>query len=206
VRFAIVALLSVFLACAFGGVLRSDETKASARRIGPFNVVDVEGRSLTRDDWRGAKYVLLFFLATECPVSNSYSPLMERFAARAARDGARCYGIHCDPTVTAAGAARHAKRYSLTFPIVLDHAQALAEAAGVQVTPEAVVATPEGEVLYRGRIDNRYALDGKRRDVASVNDLQEALDAVVGGKRPSVSETKAFGCPLVRAKAGPGVN
>jgi peroxiredoxin len=202
-----IVLTIIHLACALSDSARAQEPQPTTnKRFEQFELVNIAGKTITRDDWRESKLVLLFFIATECPVSNGYAPLMERIAARCAREGARCYGVHCDPAVTAQAAAKHANEYGLSFTILLDPAQTLARAAGVRVTPEAVVATPEGKVLYRGRIDNRFTLDGKRRDEPTVRDLEDALDAVLSGAQPAVSETKAFGCPLPRAKAGSLVN
>jgi hypothetical protein len=64
------------------------------------------------------------------------------------------------------------------------------------VVPEAVVLSPQGRILYRGRIDDRYTADGIRREVPTSRDLEAALTAVVAGKQPPVARTKAFGCPL----------
>jgi hypothetical protein len=59
-----------------------------------------------------------------------------------------------------------------------------------------VVLAPSGQVLYRGRIDDLYTLDGTRREAPRTRDLEEAIQAVLAGKPPPVAQTKAFGCPL----------
>lgn len=175
-------------------------------QIPAFKLLDVDGRDATLEDWTGKKAVILFFVGAECPVSNGYSPLMQRLADKYAPQGVACWAVHCDPTIDAESAAAHALEYGLKFRVVLDPAQALAEPAGVRVTPEAVVALPAGKVLYRGRIDDRYSSDGRRRDRPRVNDLEDALEAVLAGGEPKVSQTVAFGCPLPKPKAGSAVN
>ena len=62
------------------------------------------------------------------------------------------------------------------------------------VTPEAVVVGKNGLVLYRGRIDNRYAALEKMRASATEHDLIEALEALAAGKTPGKTETKTIGC------------
>ncbi len=173
---------------------------ATTRQLGPFSLDDVHGAKHTAQELRTAKAVVLFFIDTECPVSNLYTPLMQRTATKYADQGLVCYGVHSNPTTTAAEAASHADEYGLKFPILIDHQQRLARAAGVRVTPEAVVATGEGKVLYRGRLDDRYSLDGKRRDEPRERDLEAALEAVLSGREPKVRETKAYGCPLPKLK------
>ncbi len=167
-----------------------------AGRITEFSLVDTSGTKHTPADWQRSKAVVLFFLGTECPVSNGYSPDMEALFAKYSPRGVACYGVHADPGVSAQQAATHAKDYRLTFPILLDPAQRLARMAGARVTPDAVVASPDGTVLYRGRIDDRYSLDGKRRDEPTTHELVDAIEAVLAGKTPTVRQTKAYGCPL----------
>jgi peroxiredoxin len=199
-RFLFAALVIV---AGFGDVAAAD---APLGQIPPFKLPDVEGRDATPDEWSGQKAVILFFVGAECPVSNGYSPLMQRIAEKYASQGVVCWALHCDSTMTAESAAAHAKEYGLKFRVLLDPAQIVAEPAGVRVTPEAVVVSPAGKVLYRGRIDDRYSSDGKRRDVPRVNDLEDALEAVLAGGEPKVSQTVSFGCPLPKPKVGLPVN
>jgi peroxiredoxin len=165
-----------------------------------FDMVDVSGGVHRADEWTGKKAIVLLFIGAECPVSNSYSPEFGRLAKTLGEKGVLFFGVHCDEDLTAAEAAKHAKEYSLTFPILLDPKQKLATAVGARTTPETVLLSPTGDVLYRGRIDDRYALDGKRRDEPSRRDLEDAIIAVLAGQKPAAAETKCFGCPLPRLK------
>jgi peroxiredoxin len=136
------------------------------------------------------------FLGTECPVSNGYAPELERLHQRyKGRDVVFC-GIHCEPDVSLEKAKRHAQEYGLTFRLALDHEQRVAKAAGVRIMPTAVVLGKDGQLLYRGRIDNRYSEKGQRRPEATTHDLDVAIAAVLAGKRPAVPVTEPFGCPL----------
>jgi peroxiredoxin len=175
--------------------------RAALPQLGPFKLASVQGEPVTLDSWKNHQAVLLLFLNTECPVSNSYAPLMTRLAERYRTRGVGCYGVHCDPALSAAEAQQHANEYTLDLPLVLDPQQTLAQAAGVRIAPTAIVASPTGKVLYRGRLDNRYDISGKRRDAATVHDLENALDAVLRGEQPAVAETETFGCPLPKLKA-----
>ena len=53
-----------------------------------------------------------------------------------------------------------------------------------------------GMVVYRGRIDDTYALDGKRRDRPSTRDLRDVLDAISRRQDAAPIVRPAFGCPL----------
>jgi len=70
----------------------------------------------------------------------------------------------------------------------------------VSTAPEVAVLAPDGTVLYRGRIDDWYADYGKRRAQPTQNDLRNALDAILQGKKVTAPTTKALGCPLPEPK------
>lgn len=193
---AATALLPILtLPC--GGAEPAKHTAATAAAVcAAFALHDTTGGIRSHKEWQGKKAVVLLFIATECPVSNYYSPDFSRIAKTYADQGVLVYAVHCDPAVSAADAGQHAKEFGLKFPVLLDPQQKLATAVGARTTPEAFVLTPDGNVIYHGRIDDRYSLSGKRRDEPTRRDLEAAIQAALAGKTPEVPETKPFGCPL----------
>jgi peroxiredoxin len=170
-----------------------ERAKAPAR---DFDLPDAEGRRRTAREWKEARAVTLFFIAAECPISNRYAPEINRIVADYATRGVAFYGVHSDQDVGAEASRRHARDYGFNFPVLLDPAQTLANQTGVTLTPTAVILSPAGELLYRGRIDNRYLDFGKYRDAGVKPDLRLALDAVIAGKPVAEKYTKSIGCAL----------
>lgn len=78
--------------------------------------------------------------------------------------------------------------------MLLDPQHQLVKFARATVTPEAVVIGKNGQVLYRGRIDDGYVAFGKKRAIATEHDLIEVLDTLTAGKPLKKTETKAIGC------------
>lgn len=186
-------LLSVGIAVA------ADTTKPAA--VKEFAFTDLAGSRHTMAEWRDRKAVVMIFLGTECPVSNGYAQTMIRLAESFAPKGVAFYGIYSDPDVDAAAAKKHAEEFKLAtvakqMPLMLDHPQVLASQVGATRMPEAVVLLPTGQVMYRGRIDDRHSMDGRRREEPKVKDLEKAIEAILAGKTPEPFETKVFGCPL----------
>ena len=161
-----------------------------------FDLLDAAGRRHTAREWKEAPAVALFFIAAECPISNRYAPEINRIVADYATRGVAFYGVHSDQDVGAEASRRHARDYGFDFPVLLDPAQTLANQTGVTLTPTAVILSPAGELLYRGRIDNRYLDFGKYRDAGVKPDLRLALDAVIAGKPVAEKYTKSIGCAL----------
>jgi len=164
----------------------------------------VFGAALTIADIQGVprsplspvgKASLLFFITSDCPISNSYAPEIQRICSEYGPKKVSCSLVYVDPDLTLADVKKHVKEFGYSaVPAILDSTQKLVQAAGATITPEAAVIGASGKVLYRGRIDNVYASLGKRRPEATEKDLRKALDEVLGGKPVSTSKTKAIGC------------
>ncbi|HTH48061.1 MAG TPA: peroxiredoxin, partial [Candidatus Limnocylindria bacterium] len=137
------------------------------------------------------------FLANECPVSNRAIPELRRLQAAFAPRGVTFWYLHPNADETDAAVRRHAKEYALPGIPLRDPGLKLAHLTGAKVTPTAVVLSPAGEVLYRGRIDDLYAALGQARPEPTRHDLELALTAVLSGRKPEPAETRAVGCRLV---------
>ena len=145
-------------------------------------------------DLRSERGTVVVFVATDCPIANSYAPELREIAAAHAGAGLRFWCVHADPSVTRERAQEHAREYGLPGEIVLDLDHRLARRLGARVTPEAFVLLPDGTVVYRGRIDDGWRDVGQRQRVVTRRDLRDALAAVAAGRLPEVRETEAVGC------------
>jgi peroxiredoxin len=161
-----------------------------------FSLFDAAGERHTADEWKTAQAVVLFFFATECPISNRYSPEINRLVDEYAASGVAFYGVNSDPEIGAPAVRRHAEEYGFDFPVLMDPTQILASRTGVTLTPTAVILSPAGEVRYRGRFDNRYLDFGKYRNVDIKPDLRLALDAMLSGRPIAQPVTIPIGCAL----------
>jgi peroxiredoxin len=163
-----------------------------------FRLPDVHGGVHTAAEWSGRKAIVLFFVIQDCPVSNSYVPEMNRIEQTYSSRGIRFYAVQTDISAPAAVSAEYARAYRLGFPLLLDSSQILVRLADATVTPQVAILSAGGEVLYRGRIDNRVEDFGSQRPEATVHDLRDALDAVLAGHPPRIKFTRSIGCAIAR--------
>src|SRR5205085_7843377 len=91
--------------------------------------------------------------------------------------------------------AYQAVEYGVDFPFAKDFDGQCARALGAMRTPEVVVLDTQRKIRYRGRIDNQYRLGGVR-PTADREDLKEALEDVLAGRKVRVRETLAEGCAI----------
>jgi thiol-disulfide isomerase/thioredoxin len=173
----------------------------AAARATSVQIVDVDGRVLKPFDPSGAAS-LVFFVSTDCPVSNSYAPEIQRICREYGPRGVECSLMYED--LETAGrrlddaVRKHMREYGYSgIPAAVDRSRVIAKRANASVTPQAVVVDRGGEIRYRGRIDNFYAAFGKPRQQVTEHDLRNAIDAVLAGRAAPKRETDAVGCYIV---------
>jgi hypothetical protein len=161
---------------------------------------DITGRPLNPFEPASAANVM-FFIATDCPISNSYAPEIQRVCREYAPRGVGCSLIYEDVDTAPSGTRLdnevrkhlHDYRYA-DIPAAVDRSRAIAKQARASVTPQAVVIDRAGTIRYRGRIDNFYAALGQPRQQVTERDLRDALDAILSGRPVAKVETEALGC------------
>ena len=161
-----------------------------------FNLRDTAGATHTQAEWAHSRAIVIFFVTTDCPLSNAYAPEMSRIADSYGPRGVRVYAVQGDTSIPDEEVRHHAKEYGYRFPALFDPQQILAHASGATITPQAAVLSPEGNVLYLGRIDNRVQDFGKVRYQPTEFDLRDALDEILAGRPVAHPRTHAIGCSI----------
>ena len=142
----------------------------------------------------GRKPIVIFYLMTDCPLSNGYVPEMNRLKAAYTARGVDFLGILAED-VSREDARTHVREFGYQFPVLFDPGNRLARKTAATVVPE-VALLVSGAVAYLGRIDNRMEDFGRKREVVTKTELRDALDAVLAGKSPAVPRTKAVCCAI----------
>ncbi len=154
--------------------------------------IDLAGNSIHLAD---SKPAVLVFVRTDCPISNRYAPELNRLYREYAGH-ADFYLVYADPSETTASIRKHMSEYGYQFHPLRDPGFRLARRAKASVTPEAALFSPNGELLYHGRIDDRYVDFGKSLPEPTRHDLEEALQSTLAGKPIKETSTRAIGCFL----------
>jgi peroxiredoxin len=163
-----------------------------------FSLKDANGGLHTEAEWRGASAVVLYFITTDCPISNGYVPEMNRIAKDYESRGVRFYGVIADTDTSLADVRKHVKEFAYTFPVLIDPRQDLVKFTNADTTPEAALIAPGGELKYLGRIDNQVESFGTHRPQATQHELREALDAALAGKKVVKASAPPVGCSINR--------
>jgi peroxiredoxin len=161
--------------------------------IDDFKLPDADGAQHTLNSLKGKNGAVIIFIATKCPVSNGYNERMEKLAQDYQAKGINVIGINSNSTEPASEVKSHAAEKHLTFAILKDDGNKIADRFGANHTPEAYVIDASGKLVYHGRIDNSQKIEA-----ITSNDLRDALDAVLAGKPIQKTTSVAFGCSIKR--------
>ncbi len=162
--------------------------------IEDFTLPDVDGTDHTLKSLKGKNGTVIIFIAVQCPVSNAYNERMEKLAVDYKARGINVVGVNANATEDAAAVKAHAADKKLTFPILKDSGNKIADKLGATRTPEAYFLDANNKLVYHGRIDN-----SQNPAQIESNDLRDALDSALANKPVQKSEAKAFGCTIKRA-------
>jgi hypothetical protein len=156
--------------------------------------MDVHGKAYRLGERAGTKVIVLVFLGPECPVSQRYVPELNRLASGQATNGVEFCGVISGKSITRSNAAFFVKEYAIQYPVLFDDAGLFARWLRPTHVPEAFVLKADGDVAYRGRIDDWYQAPGKPRAVIQHHELRDAIAAVRAGKTPPRLFAQPVGC------------
>lgn len=148
----------------------------------------------------GPEATVYVFLSETCPICQSATLGLKRLYEEYHGKGIAFVGVFPNVTLsTPASVEKFAKKYGLDFPMQVDENRKWTTHFGATVTPQVFVTEgTEGEVLYRGKIDNGFERVGKRRQVTTEFYLKNALDEWLAGRPITLKTTEPVGCFIVK--------
>jgi peroxiredoxin len=166
-----------------------------------FTLPGVDGRSHSLADYTDAEVLVLVQSCNHCPYVLAWEERVNRLQSEYADRGVTIVAV-CSNDATTHPAdsfeamVEHARDAAYVIDYLHDEDQALARALGSERTPEVFVFDADRRLRYHGAVDDSR----DDRDV-SVHYLRDALDAVLAGEEPAITETPPVGC-TVKWRAG----
>ncbi|MFY7954070.1 MAG: redoxin family protein, partial [Armatimonadaceae bacterium] len=154
----------------------------------------VDGKRVTLP-LKGTRYTVVALVGTTCPLSQKVSPTLAALEDRFASRGVGFAYLDPSPAETPAELRAAKDRLGWNGPVVHDPDHSLVKRLGAETTTEAFVLDPSGKVLYRGAVDDQYAV-GASLPQPRNRFLANALESLLAGKAPAVTATTAPGCLL----------
>jgi hypothetical protein len=168
---------------------------------------DLRGRQITRLRDPDTRVVVLFFIATDCPISNRYVPEIQKLQKEFEAKHVSVWLVYPNATETVEGIARHEKSYGIAGATLVRPTASLMVRIRPTVTPEAAVLIPQESgreglsVAYVGRIDDWYVDIGRQRPQATRHDLEQSVDDVLSGQPVLQPGGSPVGCGIISEAA-----
>jgi hypothetical protein len=162
-----------------------------------------DGRAVTSLAALGAKAVVLYFVASDCPISNRTLPEMQRVRQRFAAQGVAFWFVYPNSGETPHEVAQHQAEFG-GGDALLDPQGRLVALTHARVTPEAAVLVVSGATwkpVYTGRIDDHYLRLGLERQQITEHFAEQAISEVLQKQPVQAATGTPVGCAIVNPKA-----
>jgi peroxiredoxin len=153
----------------------------------------VDGKRHHLDDLKEAKLVVVLFACNHCPVVKTYERRIIRFVDDYRDKGVELVAISVSKQASdqLPQMKTRAVDSGFNFPYLIDPSQKIGRDYGATCTPHVFVLDGQRRVAYMGKIDDHL-------DESKVNEhfLRDAVEALLAGQRPAVTETRQTGCEI----------
>lgn len=165
-----------------------------------FKLKNVDGKFVSLSDYPEAKGFIIIFTCNHCPYAKAYQDRIIQLDKKYKPLGYPVIAISPnDPEIVPEDSYENmvlvAKEKGFTFPYLFDGTQEVYRKYGAKRTPHVYLLEKGTDgliVRYIGAIDDNY------EDASQVKTpyLANALDALLAGRTPDLTFTKAIGCSI----------
>ena len=161
-----------------------------------FALLGIDGREHTLESYGDAAVLVLIQSCNHCPYVQAWEGRMKSIQRDYADRSVRIVALNSNdpsrsPDDSFEEMVARAASQGFNFDYLYDRDQSVAGALGAERTPEVFVFDRNRKLVYHGAID-----DNRDDRKAERHYLREALDAVLAGDAPPITDTPAVGCTV----------
>ncbi len=172
-----------------------------------FALPDTEGQTVSLDDFKDARALLVMFICNHCPFVVHVADELARLAKDYQPKGIAVVAISSNDVESHPGdspekmSAEKAKR-GYTFPYLYDGSQSVAKAYTAACTPDFFLFDAQQKLAYRGQLDDTRPVRissgnyDSNQSAANGADLRRALDALLVGESAPAEQKPSMGCNI----------
>jgi peroxiredoxin len=160
-----------------------------------FSLRATDGNVYSLKSFANVKILVIFFTCNHCPYVIGSDEVTRKTADKFKSQGVKFVGINSNSPNTYEedsfdNMVKRMERYKFPWTYLYDDTQDIARVYGALRTPHFFVFNEERKLVYTGRgVDNP-------RDTSKmkINDLENALEELLGGKEITTAITNPIGC------------
>lgn len=162
-----------------------------------FTIKDPDGTLFTMSDHLGEKGLLIAFICNHCPYVLAIAERLAQDTSELMEDGINVLAVMSnDYTYVPADSPENMKKFSaqhgFKFPYLVDETQEVGKTYGAVCTPDFFGLNKDGELQFRGRLD-----DAKMGDAAGrTRELVDAMRLIAETGQGPKTQTPSMGCSI----------
>ena len=166
--------------------------------VADFSLKNIDGKMVSLANYENAKGFIIVFTCNTCPYSIAAEDRIIALDKKYKSKGYPVIAINPNDPAARKGDAPEdmivrAREKGFTFPYLFDDGQKIYPKFGASKTPHVyIISKPEMKVEYIGAIDNST----RNPDAVTEKYAEDAVDALLAGKKPKLTETRAIGCSI----------
>lgn len=185
--------------------ISANTAKQQAYKVGDyatdFELEGVDGKKVSLSDYKDAEGYIVIFTCNTCPYAKMYEQRIINLHKAFVDKGYPVVAINPNcpersPGDSMSEMKKRAAEKGFGFAYLQDVSQETTKAYGATNTPQVFLLDKEAngklKVAYIGTIDNNY----KDATKANVHYVQDAVNALIEGKKVPEANTKAIGCTI----------
>ena len=162
-----------------------------------FALQDPDGNTFTMSEQFGEKGLLIAFICNHCPFVLAMADRLTEDVKELQSKGIGVMAVMSNdyrdyPQDSPPEMKRFAERHSFTFPYLVDEDQSVGKAYGAVCTPDFFGFNKDGELQYRGRLDDQR-MDDK---VRTTRELVDAMMQIAETGRGPEEQFPSMGCSI----------
>lgn len=162
-----------------------------------FTLKDPDGNSFTMSDHLGENGLLIAFICNHCPYVKAIADRLSQDASLLINEGINVLAVMSNdyrsvPSDSPTNMKVFATKHAFPFPYLIDEDQSVGKAYNAVCTPDFFGFNREGELQYRGRIDNVNMGSASERTPELVNAMRLIAQTMKGPKNQQAS----IGCSI----------
>jgi peroxiredoxin len=161
-----------------------------------FELPGVDGSAHTLDEYADATALALVQSCNHCPYVQAWEGRMIELQRELGPRGFRLVAISSNdvqshPEDSLEAMQERARERGFNFDYLYDESQEIARTLGSQRTPEVFLFDRDRRLVYHGAID-----DSRDETAVTQTYLRDAVESVLAGEVPEVTETPPVGCTV----------
>jgi peroxiredoxin len=173
-------------------------TIALATEAPPFDLPGVDGRQHALDDYADKPALAVVWSCNHCPYVQAWEGRMIALQQEFGDRGFQLVAISSNdaeayPEDSFEAMRARSEQQGFNFDYLYDEDQSVLNAYGAERTPEVFLFDGDRRLVYHGAID-----DSREEDEVTQRYLRDAIEAILAGEDPPVTDTPPVGCTVKR--------